>query len=49
VDPKDPSNGSEGVDMSPALSVPEKRFPDEWVDQEFGSPVLSEMFSNQLQ
>jgi hypothetical protein len=49
VDPKDPSKGRVDVDLSPALSVPETRFTDECVDQEFGNPVLAEMFCNQLQ
>jgi hypothetical protein len=46
ADPKDPSKGRVDVDLSPALSVPETRFPDEWVNQEFGNPVLAEMFCN---
>jgi hypothetical protein len=49
VDPKDPSKGRVGVDLSPALSVPKTRFTDEWVNQEVGNPLLAEMFCNQLQ
>jgi hypothetical protein len=49
MDPKDPSKNRVDIDLSPALSVPETRFPDEWVNQEFGNPVLAEMFCNQLQ
>jgi hypothetical protein len=48
LDPKDPSKGRVDVDLSPALSVPETRFPDIWVNQEFVNPVLAEMFCNQL-
>jgi hypothetical protein len=48
VDPKDPSKGSVDIEMSPVLSVPETIFPDEWVDQEFESPVLVEIFCNHL-
>jgi hypothetical protein len=33
VDPKDPSKGRVELDLSPALSVPETIFPDEWVNQ----------------
>jgi hypothetical protein len=41
VDPNDPSKGRFDIDLRPASSVPEERFPDEWVNQEVGNPELA--------
>jgi hypothetical protein len=49
IDEKDSSKGYVDVDISPSLSVPEERFPEEWTDGATGNPVLVEMFCNQLQ
>jgi hypothetical protein len=50
IDEKDSSKGYLDVDISPSLSVPEERFPEEWTDGATGNPVLLvEMFCNQLQ